>query len=116
MVAPTEYVEILHHAIGSGLSGAQNRRFWCQNAAAVRFWTEKPPAAVRCARKSPRTHFAYRMFFCYTHSDTQISVTEVAFMDDAGPADGNLCAHALFLRYDLYKAKLRHARQSDLRN
>lgn len=37
-------------------------------------------------------------------------------MDDAGPADGNLCAHALFLRYDLYKAKLAHPRQSDLRN
>ncbi len=38
-------------------------------------------------------------------------------MDDAGPADGNICAtRTLALRYDLYKAKLRHARLSDLRN
>ena len=38
-------------------------------------------------------------------------------MDDAGTADGNLCAtRALFLRYDLYKAKLAHPRVSDLRN
>ena len=38
-------------------------------------------------------------------------------MDDAGPADGNLCAtRSLALQYDLYKAKLRHARQSDLQN
>lgn len=38
-------------------------------------------------------------------------------MDDAGPADGNLCAtRALALRYDLYKAKLAHPRISDLRN
>lgn len=37
-------------------------------------------------------------------------------MDDAGPADGNLCARTLFLRYDLYKAKLRSARLPDLQN
>lgn len=62
-------------------------------------------------------YFAYGVIFWYTRTDTQISDTEVAFMDDAGPADGNLCAtRALFLRYDLYKAKLAHPRVSDLRN
>lgn len=62
-----------------GLSGAQNRRFWCQNAAAVRFWTEKPPAVVRCARKSPHMYFAYGVIFWYTRTDTQISDTEEPF-------------------------------------
>lgn len=62
-------------------------------------------------------YFAYGVIFWYTRTDTQISDTEVAFMDDAGPADGNLCAtRALALRYDLYKAKLAHPRVSDLRN
>ena len=38
-------------------------------------------------------------------------------MDDAGPADGNLCAtRALALRSDLYKENLPHPRVSDLRN
>ena len=39
------------------------------------------------------------------------------FMDDAGTADGNLCAkRALALRYDLYKAKLARPRLSELQN
>ena len=52
MVAPTEYVEILHHAIGNGLSGTQNRRFYHQNAAAVRFARKNrpPPPAARANR------------------------------------------------------------------